>query len=211
MGTAYLTIFGLDTPADSDCYGLRALMQSFAGAGDVARFFAYDDPSLPAKLQEVAQGYDRVVLAGHSHGGAAVKWILDRWSVSQHAPAALAVFFDPAPEQLHFGQFFSWQAADANLLDRWHVPLSACKKAICFYQRNEQIAGLIGVCGVPFVPVPIARDLAVATAATLSAPLDENAQVQNINVTGWGLLHCHLLSDTRVQAIVQDVVREVSQ
>jgi len=209
--TAFITIFGLNTPADSDCYGLRALMQSFAGAGDIAAFFAYDDPQLLASVKAAVAGFDRVVLCGHSHGGAAVKWVLDHWAAEGAVLRAdLAIFLDPAPEACHFGQFFSWQAADANLLDRWHVPLSVCARAVCIYQRNEMIIpGVIGVCGVPFVPVPVVADTLVSPGR--EASFDPSvASVQNINVTAWGVFHCHMLSDERVQGLVKVAVGGVA-
>jgi len=204
---AYLTIFGLNTPADSDCYGLRALMQSFAGAGDVCLFFAYDDPQLLSVLTEHAWGFERVILCGHSHGGAAVKWIVDHWSGEGNPRVDLAIFLDPAPEAIHFHQYFSWQVADAGLLNRWHVPLEVVRRAICLYQRNEMlIPGVVGVCGVPFVPAPAVAD-AVCESGKAAPGLA--GRVQNFNVTGWGLYHCHMLGDPRVQALLTQAVAAV--
>jgi pimeloyl-ACP methyl ester carboxylesterase len=204
--TAYITIFGLGTRATSDYHGLRAFMQSLVArgsGGDVAEFFAYDDPNLLTRVTQTVWGFEGVILCGHSFGGAAVKWILDRWQPDGNPRVDLAIFLDPAPEGLHFHQFFSWQAADANLMSRWHVPLGVARRAICFYQRNEiAVPGLVGVCGVPFVPVPTVADVVCreGEAPALSG------SVQNFNVTGWGLYHCGMLGDARVQEIVRRAI-----
>jgi pimeloyl-ACP methyl ester carboxylesterase len=205
--TAYITIFGRGTPATSECYGLRAFMQSFRGEGDVAEFFAYDDPNLLTRVTQTVWGCERVILCGHSYGGAAVKWISDRWAghAAGNPKVDLAVFFDPAPEAAHFHQFFSWQAADANLMSRWHVPLGVVRRAICLYQRNEMLVpGVLGICGVPFVPVPTVADVVCRD----DSPPELSGRVRNFNVTGWGLYHCHMLGDARVQALVSRAIRE---
>jgi pimeloyl-ACP methyl ester carboxylesterase len=183
-------------------------MQSFASDGDVADFFAYVDPNLLTRITQAAYGCERVILCGHSYGGAAVKWLLDRWAANAdgNPQVDLAIFFDPAPEAAHFHQFFSWQAADANLLSRWHVPLTVARRAICLYQRNEMLVpGVLGVCGVPFVPAPPAADVVCG-----ADPPELAGRVQNFNVTPWGLYHCHMLGDARVQELVRRAVEEVA-
>ena len=211
MKTARIVIFGLNSPVVfpdgtlNDNYGLRTLIESFVRDGDPAPLFlAYDDPQLLTKASDYFASADRREMYGHSHGGAAVKWIVDHWSIAQTAIVDLAVFLDPAPEQWHFGQFFSWQAADANLDDRWHVPLSVCRKSVCIYQRNEQIIpGIIGVCGVPFAPVPRRPDATVEGWPNGGIPIPPDAIVENINVSAWGVYHNHMLSDPRVQNLMR--------
>jgi pimeloyl-ACP methyl ester carboxylesterase len=180
-------------------------MLSQAGAGDLAGFFAYDDPELLPRVTELARAATRVILCGHSYGGAAVKWILDRWTPEGNPRTDLAVFLDPAPEAAHFHQFFSWQAADANLLNRWHVPLLSARRAICLYQRNSMvIPGLIGVCGVPFVPVPTVADVICRQ----DEPPPLAGRVQNFNITEWDVHHCHMLGDARVQQLMRRAIQE---
>jgi hypothetical protein len=212
MKTLFVPILGLNTPADSDCYGLRQFVQSLAHPEDALLFLTFDDPQLESKIQAESKTCDQIILFGHSFGGAAVKFLLDRWNVLGSLTVALAVFFDPAPNVDRFNQWFSWQMADASLNDRWHIP-SSCQRALCFYQRNEQIIpGLIAVCGVPFVPQPDATqvDQIPSGGAIVDLMLPTRVgEVININVTQWGLLHCGMLADNRVQTLVRSLVEDI--
>jgi pimeloyl-ACP methyl ester carboxylesterase len=204
MGTAYLTVFGLNTPSGSECYGLRGVMESLAQAEDRVRFFEYDQKDLVSAVTAAAVGFERVVLCGHSFGGAAVKWVLEQWKGEGNPRVDVAVFLDPAPEGIRFGQFFRWQDGDRDLMKRWRVPLKVVERVVCVYQRNSVVmGGLVGVCGVPFVPVPPVADV-VCVAGELAPRLA--GRVQNFDVTGWGVHHCHMLGDWRVQELIRRAV-----
>jgi hypothetical protein len=200
---AHVGVWGLGTPADSDCYGFRQFIEGIAlSEGSKSFFYAYDQlppEHLCLQILEDTEACTGLTLYGHSHGGAFLKFFLDWISVNRPAiKVSLAFFMDPAPCP-NFMQFFSWQAADASLKNRWHIPLNAVIQAICFYQRNEQIVpGIIAVCGVPFVPDPFVSD----TWCSGDKLPEVSGNIINFNVTGWNLYHCHMLADKRVQQLI---------
>jgi hypothetical protein len=206
--TAFIVFFGLDTPATSECYGLRPFAEGqrdLLNNGSVTFFFEWNHTTYEDVI-EATKGFGRLVLMGHSFGGAFLKHFLNRATRDPLAPQIdLAVFFDPAPNLDQFGQFFSWQSADQNLRDRWYIPTIAIR-ALCFYQRNQVIIpGLVGVCGVPFVPSPIVPDLVLSPDHTTDVVVNPH-DVVNVNVTKLGLQHCDMLGDPTVQAITANVI-----
>jgi hypothetical protein len=209
MKTAIIVLPGLNTDPASDCWGLRPFVENLLaaeldGTGSQAFYFAWDKVRADTVAAAVA-GFERIIAIGHSFGGAAVKWLADQFaagavkttigegtaatSVMLTVTIDLAVFLDPAPNGDRFHQFCSWQMADISDDFRWHCPPSI-HAAICFYQRNEQIIpGIIGVCGVPF---------------------HSRLNVTNVNVTKWGLYHCHMCGDSRVQAMIAAAIEELA-
>jgi hypothetical protein len=193
MKTAIVTLPGLNTNPATDCWGLRPFVENLLaaeldGTGSQSFYFAWDKVTVADYLAAVA-GFDRVVAIGHSFGGGALKWLGDllaALATPQSQPKIdLGIFLDPAPNGDRLHQFYSWQMADLSNAFRWHCPPSI-KEAICFYQRNEIfIPGLAGVCGVPF---------------------HEREGVRNINVTDWGLYHCHMCGDSRVQMTMEAAI-----
>lgn len=211
VSIGFATIFGLGTPASSSCYGLREFVSTLAQeySAKVNNFYAYDSVSA-GQIDSETHEADVLIGLGHSHGGAAWKWLADRLAVSQslNRRMRLVLCFDPAPEFFHFGQVFPWQSADQSLSNRWNMQMLTVDQAICFFQRNEMILPGVGVCGVPFVPDPYRPDFVLDQRQSLDPQLDPpwEGKVININVSKLGVHHCSMLENTQILNLVKTYI-----
>jgi hypothetical protein len=186
FGVALIGLAGLNTDPLSDIWGLRPLLEDAADKypGAKASFFGWDNAVFERDLLPILQTNTTVILAGHSFGGAKAKqWGEDinkalQNSTLKQKPKLYGLFFDPAPNIL-LGQSCDWQTAVASPQHRWHAP-APFNFSVLYHQTNEKLIPGIGVCGVPFYPAK---------------------NVINYNVTKLGLYHCHMVGDSRIQAV----------
>lgn len=192
MKTLFIGLAGLNTEPESDMLGLRPFLldQASRRADASTLFLSYADPDLVQKVEAAINSVDRVVMFGHSFGGAAAVYLADtlnnNGSIRQ---IDLMVLLDPAPNEDRFHQHFPWQLARYNPDIRWKLPERIVRKAICFHQFNMQFFGAIGVCGCPLYEV--------------------EGKYRNIDVTPWGLDHNGMVSDVRVQAVAAYAIDEL--
>lgn len=99
---------------------------------------------LPGSLNQFLQLFDKhqfIVPIGHSYGGAAVMYMLDKFhdrGIVDRVP--IAVMFDGVPDGLRFGQITPpTQISDGLESARWGVPPDVAAKAVQIYQRVQLI------------------------------------------------------------------------
>jgi hypothetical protein len=177
-------VYGWLTSANGSGLGLRDFAEFVKGSLEGAEYFTHTwDDCSPAEVLAKSDGFDAIVLIGHSYGGQRVKQLCDEFE-KQGVDIPLVLMLDPVP------RLFNGMLQSFFRFIPWHIAPSAVK-VLEFHQRNEQPRG---------VPFAARQGL---TEYDVSALQNRDGSIRHPG-------HCDIPSDPYVQEIMADAINELA-
>lgn len=177
-------VYGWLTSANGEGLGLRDFAEFVADTLEGSAFFTHTwDDCSPAEVLAKSDGFDAIVLIGHSYGGQRVKQLCDDFQ-KQGVKVPLVLMLDPVPRAFN-GMF-------QNFLPflKWHIAPSAVK-VLEFHQHNDQPRG---------VPFAAREGLTEYDVSVLQNP---DGSLRHPG-------HCDIPGDRYVQGIMADAINELA-